>query len=271
MESIRRTVVAVLAKELNSRGRGGSIIPIPAIVPLITTAPAPADTSSTVTAQSPISPLNQSQPAPSLNPTTPTPSLNPTVTPAPSLTPSVTPVPSLNVTVTPAPSRNPTVTPAAVTSTSPTVVMEMPIPSPSTTASVQQPSDCSVSTVLPVLDDVANTPVNTSRDVEIDMSMQHWIPLEDLTQIFNKSCSRRNMAVNLIRRLFSHETRMKCNVSGHGKDMLDPVLVNYAKTICFQFFPLNGSEKLTEEWKQCVISIDESCRRLKNKPNKKQA
>lgn len=225
MESIRRTVVAVLAKELSSHGRGGSIAPIPAIVPLVTTASAPAGTSSTVTAQSPIPPLNQSQPAPSLNPTTSVPSLNPTVTP----------VPSLNATVIPAPSGNPTGTPALVTSTSPTVVMEMPISSPSTTASVQQPSDCSVSTVLPVLDDVANTPVNTSRDVEIDMSMQHWIPLEDLTQIFNKSCSRRNMAVNLIRRLFSHETRMKSNVSRRRKDMLDPVLVNYAKTICFQF------------------------------------
>jgi len=78
------------------------------------------------------------------------------------------------------------------------------------------------------------------------------------------------MAVNLIRRLFDKDTRIKSNVSGHGKEMLDPVLVNYAKTICFQFFPLNSSEKVVEEWNKCIIYIDKSSQRLKNKPNKKE-
>jgi len=71
------------------------------------------------------------------------------------------------------------------------------------------------------------------------------------------------MAANLIRYLFDKDTRMKSNVSGRGKEMLDPLLVNYAKSVCFQFFPLNGSEKMLEEWSKCVISIDESSRRLK--------
>ena len=40
------------------------------------------------------------------------------------------------------------------------------------------------------------------------------------------------------------------------------------KNICFQFFPLGGGEKRADEWNKCTVAIDESHRRLKNKPRK---
>ena len=76
------------------------------------------------------------------------------------------------------------------------------------------------------------------------------------------------MAANIIRVLVDDDTRRRCNVSGREKDMLDPAIVDYTKTMCFQFFPLSNSEKKADEWSKCVISIDECNRRLKNKPRK---
>ena len=43
-----------------------------------------------------------------------------------------------------------------------------------------------------------------------------------LTQIFMKSSSRKNMAVLMTRQLFSPEVQMSLNVSGHKKKQLDP-------------------------------------------------
>ena len=77
------------------------------------------------------------------------------------------------------------------------------------------------------------------------------------------------MAVHLVRILFNEDTRIQSNVSGRcGKDMLDPLIIRYIKNVCFQFFPLNGGEKRSDEWNKCIVAIDESNRRLKNKPRK---
>ena len=40
----------------------------------------------------------------------------------------------------------------------------------------------------------------------------------ELVPIFMKSCSRKNMAVLMTRRLFSKDVRMSSKVSGHGKN-----------------------------------------------------
>ena len=76
------------------------------------------------------------------------------------------------------------------------------------------------------------------------------------------------MAANLVRALFDEDTRKQCNVSGRGKEMLDLVAVAFVKNECFQFFLLSGSEKQEDEWGKCVIFIDESSRRLRNKLRK---
>ena len=59
----------------------------------------------------------------------------------------------------------------------------------------------------------------------------------DLTQIFMKSCSRKNMAVLMTRKLFSEEIRMSSNVAGRKKKQLDPKVIDFIRRKVFLFFP----------------------------------
>ena len=84
----------------------------------------------------------------------------------------------------------PTTSKSAVTPTPPTMstAAVMPTAVESTT----------VVTSMPALVPVSNQEVLTFtkgilRDIKIDMAMHHFIPLPELTQIFNKSCSRHNI------------------------------------------------------------------------------
>ena len=107
-----------------------------------------------------------------------------------------------------------------------------------------------------------------SQDVEIEAA-EELISSQTLTQLFIRSCSRRNFAVWLVRSLFDETTRMNSNVAGKNKDKLNPQKMSYIKAKCFEYYPLSGQEKEKEEWANCIISIDESGRRLKNKPKKR--
>ena len=95
------------------------------------------------------------------------------------------------------------------------------------------------------------------------------LSLSELTQIFVKSCSRGNMASKLVRNLFDETTRKTSNVNGRNKKRLDPTIMAYVKRKCFEFFPSTGSDRVQEDWAKCILAIDESCRRLNNKPRKK--
>lgn len=95
------------------------------------------------------------------------------------------------------------------------------------------------------------------------------LPESELTLIFMKSCSRRNMCVHLTRRLFTEQVRKTSNVSGRNKQKLDQGIISYIKSTAFKYFPSQNTD-VSKEWADCVISIDESCRRLRNKPTKKQ-
>ena len=222
MDSIRRTLAAVLAKELSPHLRSTNAAgPTPTVVPIITTTPV-TDVS---------------------------------VVPTPTTTLNQTPVNSTNrssevimntVSVSPAPIS---------TDQSPTSTLDLSTSGEANT--LESPELLTNETSIPI-----------GRDITIDTSGNQLISLTEWTKIFNRSCSRRNMAVNAIRVLVDEETRKKSNVAGRGKDMLDPVIVNYVKNMCFQFFPITGSEKKADEWSKCVISIDESSRRLKNRPHK---
>ena len=72
----------------------------------------------------------------------------------------------------------------------------------------------------------------------------------------------------MVRHLFSKEERIQSNVNGRGKSMLNPLYMAYVKEKSFEFFPLDTGEKMVEKWAECVVSIDEANRRLKNKPGK---
>ena len=82
------------------------------------------------------------------------------------------------------------------------------------------------------------------------------------------SCSRRNFAARLVAELFYEDIRKHSNVSVKlGKMKLNPVLMDYAKSLVFQFYPLEHSESEKVEWGKCVIAIDEFNRSL-NKQRK---
>ena len=114
---------------------------------------------------------------------------------------------------------------------------------------------------------------------EMSSQMMGLLSQNELTLIFMRSCSRKNMCVHLTRRLFSEKVRDICrapagalqisNVSGRKKRQLDPKIISYIKATAFRYFPTLYSD-ITKEWAECIVAIDESCRRLKNKPTKKQ-
>ena len=90
-----------------------------------------------------------------------------------------------------------------------------------------------------------------------------------LMAIRKGSCSRKNFAARLNAELFDEETRMKSNVSGKDKKLkLNPVLVDYIRSVVFQYWPLKEDEKFDKEWRACRIAIDEKNCQLNNKPSK---
>ena len=88
----------------------------------------------------------------------------------------------------------------------------------------------------------------------------------EITPIYVKSCNRRNFAALLVERLFDVETRLKSNVSGRGKERLDPEVMKYIKAKVFEFYECCPSETKVE-WRKCITSIDEKSRALKKRKN----
>ena len=140
-----------------------------------------------------------------------------------------------------------------------------------TTTQVSPILACDTPQISPTITQVSSE-VEVTDMPSLDDSLDGGhMSLRELTNVYTKSTSRRNFAANLVRSLFTREERMRCNVKGRGKDMLNPTLIEFVKTKCFEFFPLPGSENVKDKWAECIVSIDEANRRLKNKPTKKQA
>jgi len=114
----------------------------------------------------------------------------------------------------------------------------------------------------------ANLP-STSSEPSTNSPEGRFISQLALTTIYQGSCSRKNFSVNLVRRLLDERTRRSSNVSGKGgKTPLNPDIMQYVRSCTMQFYPLQGYENSKKEWAACVVAIDESCRRLVNKPRK---
>ena len=91
----------------------------------------------------------------------------------------------------------------------------------------------------------------------------------EVSQIYLKSCSRKNFSSLLVKELFSEEVRKSSNVSGKlGKKQLDPNIIEYVKVTTFERWPLAQAEKMEKEWQECKAAIDESNRRLSRKVKK---
>lgn len=88
----------------------------------------------------------------------------------------------------------------------------------------------------------------------------------EITPIFTKSCNRNNFAALLVKHLFDVPTRMRSNVSGRGKEKLDPDIMAYIKAKVFEYYECNPSE-IKNQWAKCVTAIDDKSRALKKSNN----
>ena len=92
------------------------------------------------------------------------------------------------------------------------------------------------------------------------------LDVEKIKAARSASCSRRNFFAKIVAELFDEDTRKRSNVAGKfGKLKLNPVLMDYAKSLAFQFYPLEHFESEKTEWAKCVIAIDEFNRRKAKK------
>ena len=115
---------------------------------------------------------------------------------------------------------------------------------------------------------IPNCGIVSTSSPETQLPQRGILDSDSISFIRSGSCSRRNFAAKLVVALFDEGTRKKCNVSGKmGKSKLNPVLIQYVKSLAFQFYPLEHNENEKGEWAKCVVSIDEINRRL-NKPAK---
>jgi len=113
-------------------------------------------------------------------------------------------------------------------------------------------------------DMMALPPVRVTTEIETITYTQDLLTSAEITPIYIKSRNRRNFAALLVERLFDVETRLKSNVSGRGKEKLDPEIMKYIKAKVFQFYECNPSE-IKAEWAKCVVSIDDKSRSLKKR------
>ena len=93
---------------------------------------------------------------------------------------------------------------------------------------------------------------------------KEMLSVSEITPIYIKSKNRSNFAALLVERLFDAPTRLKSNVTGRGKERLDPQIMQYVKAKVFSFYECNPSE-INGEWKKCIKSIDDKSRGLKRK------
>ena len=63
-----------------------------------------------------------------------------------------------------------------------------------------------------------------------------------ITPIFTKSRNRSNFVALLVKRLFDVLTRTRSNVSGRGKEKLDPEIMAYIKAKEFEYYECNPWE-----------------------------
>jgi len=70
-----------------------------------------------------------------------------------------------------------------------------------------------------------------------------------------------------VRELFTTEVRKTSNVADRNKEQLDKAKMAYVKATVFKYHACTQADKPSEAWKDCILMIDESNRRL-NKTKK---
>ena len=106
-------------------------------------------------------------------------------------------------------------------------------------------------------------PMNDGEATCSQVSFSELLNPVYLTQVRSNSSSRANFAANLMRAMFTKETRISSNVAGKcGKRKLDPSKIASIKVATFNMWPCTPGETPDVCWKACVKAIDEANRRL---------
>ena len=134
-------------------------------------------------------------------------------------------------------------------------------------ASNTQPLDQMISSSTPgqtqEIDETTSESILESSESDVTTPL---LTSGEITQIFLKSCSRKNFSSLLAKELFPEDIRKTSNVNGKsGKKQLDPKTIEYIKMVTFERWPLAQAEKLDHEWGECRGAIDEGNRRLNRK------
>ena len=91
-----------------------------------------------------------------------------------------------------------------------------------------------------------------------------------LCSLMMKYKSQGSLAAAMVNELFDVETRLKSNVRGRGKDQLNPKEMEHVKKKCFDLFPSARESDTKQDWDDCIVSIDDKGRELKQKLKKQQ-
>lgn len=144
-------------------------------------------------------------------------------------------------------------------------VIALPPSTPSSVNNMMPPAN--INPMIPI-DHCSNSsdgpPVGAVTEATTTTYTQNLLTSAEITPIYLKSRNRRNFAALLVERLFDVETRLKSNVSGRGKEKLDPEIIKYVKAKVFEFYECSSLETKTE-WAKCVVSIDDKSRSLKKR------
>ena len=96
-----------------------------------------------------------------------------------------------------------------------------------------------------------------SESMTVTDTLPSLLSDEKIKVLKKKSCSRKNFATRLNCEIFDEETRKRSNVGGKlGKMKLNPVLIQYIRSIVFQHYPLEEGETIQKAWSNCVTAID---------------
>ena len=92
---------------------------------------------------------------------------------------------------------------------------------------------------------------------------------DEILQIKQGSISRKNFAVNMMRKLYDETERRSSNVRGKaGKDQLNParMMYMYVNDETLKWYPAHGSQlEKQKAWSACILVIEEANRRLNRK------
>ena len=64
--------------------------------------------------------------------------------------------------------------------------------------------------------------------------------------------TKRSLAAALVNELFDNKTRLRSNVTGRGKDKLDPKKIDYVKKKCYKMYRSDRNGDVKKDWDDCM-------------------